>query len=136
MLFHQTNRFFKVLFDISPEVKDAPRFEDPLDIGDQGRSHHSSPAMPFFPPWVGKVNMNRDGAIVRQQFAEKLESISRNHLRISAFFLSQPISCEASVLSGDLVADEVSVRNAARLVEDEKPLATADFDFKILPKRE
>jgi hypothetical protein len=69
-------RFLEILLYIRPEMKDAIRLQNALHVSDECRLDYASSTMPFFPPWIWKIDVDAHSATVRQEITKELETIA------------------------------------------------------------
>ena len=58
LFLNQCQGRFKVLVDVGPEMQFAARYEDTNYLSEKTLVHDPSLAVPFFPPWIRKVNVD------------------------------------------------------------------------------
>ena len=132
VLLHQLASLIKICFDVSPKRNNAPRLQNPLQIGNELRLHDTSSPVPLFPPRIRKVNMHAGSAFGRQEFTKQLQSITSQHVCISASVFGQSVGSKPAIFFGNFITQKVSRRHAFRFVQQKQSFAAADFDFQIL----
>ena len=63
-------RFVEVLFDIRPEVKSSPGYENTMQVLHERLCHDTTLVMALLPPGIGEVDVHCVNAVIGEPFAE------------------------------------------------------------------
>ena len=101
-----------------------------LDILDKKLAHHPSPAMAFFPPGIGKIDMDRGNRIIGHALGKQRHRIAVQYFNVAAAGLGDSSGREVCILANDFDSqkDVQGLSDTGAL--QEQTLAAADFNFE------